>query len=649
MIQNIIPRIMNTIHTNKWLIFGTLIYFAISSTWLLSLHYSFKTNGGDLGQYVQMFWNTINRNGIFSSDLRVRPGNIDGSYFGEHFSPILLLFIPIFYIFPKPETLLIIKTFFISISVPILWIIAKNNLDIKLSKIVVISYILNPFLLRALSFDFQEQFILPFIIFCEFYFYFKRRYILFTFFTILGFNINEYSTILSAPALLGLAISEYKSNGLSFIDTIKEKRIFIPIFLAVLSIIYFFSTTAVMNSYADSGIIVRNVNIVNGGDRISMIGYINLLISNPSYITTLVFNNIQDKILYLNLFLAPTFYLSILSPISFLPLILYTGFGWLVDHYSFYEFDHHHSFYLIPYMYIGLILSIKNINLDYTSINRSISNIPIIISIMLFTIGISSSVDMGLYPTFDEHTRILHDILKTIPDNASILTQNSIHPYLAMRNVAYAIIDPDRFQQLLLTKQKIDVDYIIIDEKITSWKMRWSEIVEQSMDDPEFDFYYGLLMYNDGIYVFKKGYNSNTVEVKNFNEIYSEKDLKLSEGYMSGGILVHPTGYYGKTFWFGPYRLLPPGNYKATFEIRRQSNNFSNNGRLITLDIRKDRGKNVLISEDIYYSDVGNKWTNISLAFKTDYLITNIEFRGINPSPYDDIYLRRIIVKKLDN
>ncbi len=655
---NIIELNKEIINKNKWLICATLMFFVISSIWLLSLHYSFKTTGYDLGQYTQMFWKTVNGEGILQTNLRVRPGNPDGFYIWEHFSPILFLFTPVFYISPEPETLLILKTFFISLSIPILWKITRSQLSKRISLIIIISYVLNPFLLEALSFDFQEQFILPFIIFSGFYFYFNKKYKPFIFFTILGLTVNEYSAALAALALSGLAITEYNSLRYNNIeDKIKDRKFLIPLSLAVISLVYFFIAISIMESHADAGIIV-------GEGRVSAIGYVFSLISDPSQTFDTILRHINDKFLYLNLFLMPTFYIALLSPISSLPLLLYTSFGWLSDYSSFYEFGHHHSFYLIPYIYIGYVVSIKNFEFHKISISnrsaQSIFNLAVIISILLFMNQTSFSIDKGIFPDFGEHTNTLHNILEYIPHNASILTQNNIHPHVSARSKSYVRLDATRYDQLIKIKRTIDFEYIILDKK-SGWSENLKpilEIIEKSKSDN-----YGVWLYTDGIYVLKRDYRGPVnriierstlravAEESVFKASYTKKDLILQEGFEEGDFLVHPSGYHGKTFWFGPYKSLRSGVYIVTFEIKRNGKkNIDDDVHLITLDVVKNRAKSVkdiLASKDVIYSEVGNEWTNISLTFEINSLTTDIEFRGTNPSPTENIYLKRIAIKEL--
>lgn len=642
--MNIIKNVSNFVRENKSIVCASLLYFILSSAWLLSLHYNFLTTGYDLGQYIQMFWNTVHGNGLFTSDLRVRPGNVDGFYFWEHFSPILLAFVPMFYVFPAPETLLIIKTFFVSLSIPMLWFLSRQILDKKVATIVVVSYALNPFLFRALSFDFQEQIVLPFIIFLQFYFYINKNYKWFICTTITGLLINEYSAALSAVALVGLIVTKYSRYGEFFdLKKLKEKDIYIPIILVIISLLYFVTATAIMHQNSETGVIVDE-----GGNRDSAMGYIKTLVLNPSIMYDKIMNNIDDKISSLNMFLMSSFYIPLLSPIFLFTLVLYTIFGWMVDYPSFYEFGNHHAFYVIPYMYIGFILSLEKLN--YRSLfdldtKNNIFKIAVTASIILFSVQLSYFVEERYIPSFDKHTEELNKIVELVPKEASVLTQNTIYPHIAMRNKAYIRTDETRYNQLLQVKEFIDFEYILIDER-SKWSTHVKSVIDSLEETKNIDTY-GVYAYSDNIILFKRNYFDNPVISETFKQTYGIDELSFKGIELEDKTIVNPIGSNSKTFWFGPYIFIPPNSYNVTFEIRRDDLDVNQNSSLIMLNIAKNRGENTIVQKELQYSDVGNDWTNVSINFTTSSIVTDLEFRGMYPSKDTNIYLKQITIEEI--
>ena len=71
-------------------------------------HWTFHSTASDLAVFDQVLWNTIHGRFMEStlSLARCEPH----SFFGDHFSPALLLILPLYALFPHPETLIVVQT-----------------------------------------------------------------------------------------------------------------------------------------------------------------------------------------------------------------------------------------------------------------------------------------------------------------------------------------------------------------------------------------------------------------------------------------------------------------------------------------------------------------------------------------------------------
>jgi hypothetical protein len=71
---------------------------------------AFNAYAWDLGIFNQSLWTTLHTDKfLFSTvELFINPS---GVFFGTHFSPILFLVLPIYSLFPSPETLLVFQSF----------------------------------------------------------------------------------------------------------------------------------------------------------------------------------------------------------------------------------------------------------------------------------------------------------------------------------------------------------------------------------------------------------------------------------------------------------------------------------------------------------------------------------------------------------
>jgi uncharacterized membrane protein len=114
-------------------------------------HAAFETFGYDLGNFSQAVWNTI-RGRLMGMTT------VSGSTFrwAFHFDPILLLFVPIYALFPTPTTLTLLQVFIVAIgSIPIFWI-ARDLLHSDWAGIGYAGvYLMLPALQAAVVFDFH--------------------------------------------------------------------------------------------------------------------------------------------------------------------------------------------------------------------------------------------------------------------------------------------------------------------------------------------------------------------------------------------------------------------------------------------------------------------------------------------------------------
>ena len=90
-----------------------VLYFAVYSLLSLLRHATYHSFGFDLGLYDQVFWNTVHGR-WWESTMSLGLAQ-PHSYFGDHFSPIFFAILPIYALFPHPQTLLVVQTAFIAL------------------------------------------------------------------------------------------------------------------------------------------------------------------------------------------------------------------------------------------------------------------------------------------------------------------------------------------------------------------------------------------------------------------------------------------------------------------------------------------------------------------------------------------------------
>jgi uncharacterized membrane protein len=133
----------------------------------------------------------------------------------------------------------------------------------------------------------------------------------------------------------------------------------------------------------------------------------------------------------------------------------------------------------------------------------------------------------------------------------------------------------------------------------------------------------------------------------------SQKDLNLGTGeFNDEGFIVNRHGVSDTFVWYGPYVTLPPGTYKATYFIKASSPLSSRNQKVLTIDAVSLLGSHGLAGKTLYSFDLFDdenvsRWHSFTLTFTSDHVLTDVEFRGLNPSPDVDIYLGFILIERI--
>lgn len=135
-----------------FVVIGLFLFYAIyiSSLALLD-HRNLGTHVFDLAIYDNIFWH--NANGTFMGCSFCKTGR----HMSSHFDPILFLLSPIYRLYPRAETILVLQTVWLALGVFPLFLIAKKRLQNPwLGVLLGVVYVLYPALHGANMFDFHS-------------------------------------------------------------------------------------------------------------------------------------------------------------------------------------------------------------------------------------------------------------------------------------------------------------------------------------------------------------------------------------------------------------------------------------------------------------------------------------------------------------
>jgi uncharacterized membrane protein len=130
---------------------ATVLFGALA----LVRHWTFHSTASDLAVFDQVLWNTIHGRFMEStlSLARCEPH----SFFGDHFSPALLLIVPLYLVVPGPETLIVVQTIALALGVWPIYLLARHVLPTSEQRLVwVAAYLLSAPLSFIALYDFHE-------------------------------------------------------------------------------------------------------------------------------------------------------------------------------------------------------------------------------------------------------------------------------------------------------------------------------------------------------------------------------------------------------------------------------------------------------------------------------------------------------------
>jgi uncharacterized membrane protein len=249
-------------------------------------HYQFRTYALDLGMFNQALYNFAHfKANYFTLD----PSGAEINYFGDHFSPITILYVPFYYVFGS-YSLLVIQILAILFG----GIGAYRYASLKIKNEFIRLFILGHFfsiwgIYSALSFDFHNNVIAAMLVpWLIYYDELKNKKLFFVCFFL----------ILLAKENMALWIA-FISIGLIFKNGIANKKfLFQHLFLIGFSLCYFVVIVGFVMPY------IRNGEGMNQLVRYSHLGgslhqIIKTILENPRYVFALFFESTEfDKIYF---------------------------------------------------------------------------------------------------------------------------------------------------------------------------------------------------------------------------------------------------------------------------------------------------------------------------------------------------------------
>lgn len=522
-----------------------IAFFVITLGLTLHRHFTFYSSY-DQGIFNQVFWNGTQGN-FFQSTLSsqlstnvVHGGEVPQVNYhrlGQHFTPALLLWLPIYYIFPHPATLTVLQAIFITAGGLVLYALGRIYLEPAIAFMIALSYYCANAILGPSLANFHDISQIPLFLFGLLWAMEKRRWWLFWLLVILTLAIREDSGITLFGVGVYLVVSRrYPKIGLlvcslSFLYIVALTNLIMPLFSDDIAKRFMLER---FGQYAE-------------GDSATTLEIIWGMVSNPWRLLVELVTPIGATIKYLLGQWLPLAFIPAVAPASWaiasFPLLkLLLGKGDSVLAISL-----RYAMSVTPGFFYGAILWWAG--QGFSNFNRSLVDcqpkklnpqfrrfwVFCLCLSVLFTITsnpsrtlyflIPDSIQPWVYVSASEQwQRVPHirSLLNKIPPDASVSATTYLIPHLSSRREVI------RLPGLELQNDAgkiISVDYIVADFwQLAKYRVAFDldrvqlESITHLIDDVLQRKLYGVIGFKDGIILLEKGVQSDSEEIALWQE-----------------------------------------------------------------------------------------------------------------------------------
>ncbi len=452
------------------LFFAVVGYGLYFSYYTMVNHWKFGTYAYDLGYNQNAILNTLRENFMKVSYTDPYTNLSETVNIHDHFTPIYLLWLPLYALWTRSETLLAMQSITVAAGAIPLFLLTDKLLRSKKAALTLsLLYLLNPAQHSANFYDIHELSFLPVLMFFLFFFYETKRYVGYYCCLALCLCIKQDMALLLLFAVVFLFW--------------RKKRLRHFLLSSAVCLFWFFLTYKVLPFFmlsAPGTSFSFHYACLIPKDSYAPVELVKLILTNPFYVMQYILS--KNRVLYFLLMSVPFFFLPFLSKKNLI-LFLY-GFcvTLLACRYTFHSIFFQYIWYLLPFMFIGTIYSLRTILLKerYQSIHRR--NFlrftveqngffkPLLLTIVFLSVILSYQYGAvldrrefvgGFHAvdfTFTDHDRIKLDALKElrelIPPKASITASEAICPHL------------DRFTDVRTFRfYRKETDYLLLFQK----------------------------------------------------------------------------------------------------------------------------------------------------------------------------------------
>ncbi len=397
------------------------------------------------------------------------------SHFDVHVSPIYYLFLPIFAIIPKPETLVVCQALLLASGIiPLVFLCRKLALSYKATALFTVCYTFYPTVMGGCYYDLHEnKFLLPIMLWL-FLFIEKNKWWGIITFSVLTLLVKEDAPVYIAFIAIYLLISKKDFQK----GTV----------LLVMALVYFAGVVAYLETYGYSGIMSNRYNNFIYEDGGGLVSVIKSVLISPANVIREVLDPEAD---YVGSKIG--FMLSMITPLCFLPFVTkkysrYILLGPFVLVNLMPDYVYQHSLYF-QYTYGSGACLFYLAVLNYSELSEKFKRTTAVtasLASMLFFSGTVAHKPNYLdnYLTNKENHDYVTEVLAEIPEDASVAASTMLVTQCSQRRQVYSL-DDSNYQ-----KSPTHTEYIVLDLRYSSNREMYESKYKDNDD-------YQIVVYKD--------------------------------------------------------------------------------------------------------------------------------------------------------
>ena len=408
-------------------------------------HGSFQTNAYDLSIYDYMLWSTIH------GDFMAEPFHgYWGTHFAIHFQPVLLLLLPIYYIFPGPILLLVLQVFAGAAAAFLLYLIAGRIFQGGRTPLLIGSIFLlfRPFL-NAVLYDFHPETFFPGLIFGAYYaLAFKKNKGLFLVCLALTLMLKEDAAIFAFFFCVYMFLTQRTQRVACAAGAIAAALYFV---VTVQFLIPFFRAKAGLPGSFEFSVLW----VGEGMDVLTLARYI--LLHPVVLLKTIQWSTAGRALLKV---LASLLFLPLFSPVVLLAvppvLILAASKSEVMQGLGLHYFSG-----ILPFLFLSFVFGLKHAD-GFFRRKGTFAKAGTIALVLVLLVNIANFkwnyLKPGRYANLGEY-RSVKRCIALIPKEASLAASSALIPHIPKRKNIYMLTDPR------------EPDFILVHARVTPWPM----------------------------------------------------------------------------------------------------------------------------------------------------------------------------------